>query len=63
MEWIACDKKLPDDGTIVLTYQPQDPSEPVWFGYREADEWIALDGLPYSLAVTPWQHLPAPPDA
>lgn len=59
MDWIACDKELPDADMLVLTFAPND-SSPVWPAVLEGDGWRGLEcGMIYG--VTHWANLPEGP--
>jgi hypothetical protein len=58
--WIAAQEVLPDSELIVLISIPS-PSEPVWFGYHDGDQWRTADGMSMAYEVTHWSELPEGP--
>lgn len=70
VEWVPVTDRLPDADTTVMIYAPAAASEPVWFGYLDAEGyneddgmcWCDTDGYPLAVAVTHWMDLPAPPE-
>lgn len=60
--WKASRVEMPDDGTTVLIYAPEDEEEPVWLGWWDgaADTWMTAEGFPIGM-VTWWADVPAGP--
>ena len=58
--WISTTESLPDSEIIVLISIPS-PSEPVWFGYHDGDQWRTSDGMSMAYEVTHWAELPEGP--
>jgi len=60
--WVSVEDRLPDDGVIVLVFQPLAASEPVWLGYYDSDleSWCGADHD--AMQPSHWMELPAPPD-
>lgn len=61
IHWIDVALDQPDEGMLVLVKTPS-PSEPVWFGYLENEEWFTPDNQPYAYKVTHWAEMPEGPD-
>lgn len=56
--WLPVTQHLPDADRTVMIYAPE-ASEPVWLGYYDGEQWVAVDGMP--VIPTHWCEMPKGP--